>query len=146
MQVGSTAHAEDSGELREAIEAGRKTITTTVQKFPYILADTGTDHRDHNFAIVIDEVGSIDWTAQDRVQRPITEEIPQKVANDEAYRNAKGNNDPVDARVEHDRALGRVMMAVLVDDTELFKQFSDNGSFRRWQSDAVFRARSDESA
>jgi len=31
-----------------------------------------------------------------------------------------------------------VMTAVLKDDTELFKQFSDNESFRRWLTDTVF--------
>jgi type I restriction enzyme R subunit len=30
------------------------------------------------------------------------------------------------------------MTAVLKDDTELFKQFSDNDGFRRWLTDAVF--------
>ena len=43
MQVGSTVvHAERSGDLRKAIEAGRKIIITTVQKFPYILDDIGS--------------------------------------------------------------------------------------------------------
>jgi type I restriction enzyme, R subunit len=32
----------------------------------------------------------------------------------------------------------RVMAAVLKDDTELFKQFADNESFRRWMTDTVF--------
>ena len=32
----------------------------------------------------------------------------------------------------------RVMTALLKDDTELFKQFSDNESFRRWLTDTVF--------
>jgi type I restriction enzyme R subunit len=35
-------------------------------------------------------------------------------------------------------AMARVMTAVLNDDTELFKQFSDNASFRRWLTDTVF--------
>ena len=87
-----------------------------------------------------DLFGNIPWTDADRVQRLITEDIPLKVAEDEAYKNARKNNDPANARVEHDRALGRVMMAVLKDDTELFKQFSDNESFRRWLSDTDFRA------
>ncbi|MEO8605175.1 MAG: hypothetical protein ABI629_21585 [bacterium] len=30
------------------------------------------------------------------------------------------------------------MTAVLADDTELFKLFSDNESFRRWLTDTVF--------
>ena len=34
--------------------------------------------------------------------------------------------------------MARVMTAVLKDDTELFKQFMDNASFRRWMTDTVF--------
>jgi len=30
------------------------------------------------------------------------------------------------------------MTAVLRDDTELFRQFMDNESFRRWMTDTVF--------
>jgi type I restriction enzyme R subunit len=30
------------------------------------------------------------------------------------------------------------MTAVLKDDTELFKQFTDNEGFRRWLTDTVF--------
>jgi type I restriction enzyme R subunit len=85
-----------------------------------------------------DQFGNIPWTDSDRVQRLITEDIPEKVAADRAYQNAKKNNDKQNARIEHDKALGRVMNAVLKDDTELFKQFSDNEGFRRWLSDTVF--------
>ena len=60
------------------------------------------------------------------------------MAADKAYQNAKRNSDKHNARVEHDKALGRVMTAVLKDDTELFKQFMDNESFRRWMTDTVF--------
>ena len=68
----------------------------------------------------------------------ITEDIPQQVAADKAYQNAKKNSDKQNARIEHDKALARVMTAVLKDDTELFKQFMDNESFRRWMTDTVF--------
>jgi len=60
---------------------------------------------------------------------------PQK---ESIQQNAKQNSDRQNARIEHDKALSRVMMAVLKDDTELFKQFSDNESFRRWLTDTVF--------
>jgi type I restriction enzyme R subunit len=85
-----------------------------------------------------DQFGNIPWTDTDRVHRLITEDIPARVAADTAYQNAKQNSDPQNARIEHDKALGRVMTAVLKDDTELFKQFSDNESFRRWLADTVF--------
>jgi type I restriction enzyme R subunit len=61
------------------------------------------------------------------------------VAADTAYQNAKQNSDKQNARIEHDKALARVMTAVLKDDTELFKQFMDNDSFKRWLTDTVFR-------
>jgi type I restriction enzyme R subunit len=87
-----------------------------------------------------DQFGNIQWTDADRVHRLITEDIPRAVAADEAYQNAQKNNDPVNARVEHDRALARAMLALVADDTELFKQFSDNEGFKRWLSDAVFQS------
>ena len=66
------------------------------------------------------------------------EEHPAKVAADKAYQNAIKNSDKQNARIEHDKALARVMTAVLKDDTELFKQFMDNESFKRWLTDTVF--------
>jgi type I restriction enzyme, R subunit len=85
-----------------------------------------------------DQFGNVSWTDKDRVRRLITEEIPAKVAADTAYKNATKHSDKQNARIEHDKALARVMTAVLNDDTELFKQFSDNESFRRWLTDTVF--------
>ncbi len=60
------------------------------------------------------------------------------MAADAAYQNARKYSDRQNARIEHDKALLRVMTALLQDDTELFKQFSDNDSFRRWLTDMVF--------
>ena len=85
-----------------------------------------------------DQFGNIRWTDADRVRKLITEEIPARVAADAAYQNARKFSDKQNARIEHDKALGRVMTALLQDDTELFKQFSDNESFRRWLTDTVF--------
>ena len=85
-----------------------------------------------------DMFGNIDWKDTDRIRQMITKEIPEKVAADPAYRNAIKNSDEQNARIEHDRALERAVLELLVDDTELFKQFSDNESFRKWLADTVF--------
>ncbi|HOW15193.1 type I restriction endonuclease subunit R [Methanosarcina sp.] len=85
-----------------------------------------------------DQFGNIRWTDGDRVHRLITEEIPARVAADVAYQNAKKNSDRQNARIEHDKALARVMIALMKDDTQLFKLFSDNESFRRTLTDAIF--------
>jgi type I restriction enzyme, R subunit len=93
-----------------------------------------------------DQFGNIDWSDADRVRRLITEDIPNRVAADTAYQNAKKHSDKQNARIEHDKALARVMTAVLKDDTELFKQFMDNESFRRWMTDTVFGLTYDSAA
>lgn len=85
-----------------------------------------------------EQFGNIPWTDMDRVNRLITEDIPRRVAADEAFQNAKKSGDQQNARIEHEKALVRVMNGVLTDDTELFKQFSDNPGFKRWLSDMVF--------
>jgi len=58
-QVGATVgHAERSGDLRKFIAEGKKIIISTVQKFPFILDEVGSEHRGRRFAIVIDEAHS----------------------------------------------------------------------------------------
>ncbi len=42
------------------------------------------------------------------------------------------------ARIELDQALARVMTSILQDDTQLFKEFQDDDSFRKWLSEKVF--------
>ena len=87
-----------------------------------------------------DHFGKIEGKDADKIQKVITEEIPAKVAADKAYQNAKKNPDKQNARIEHDKALQRVMIDLLSDHTELFKQFSDNPNFKRWLTDMVFDA------
>jgi type I restriction enzyme R subunit len=86
-----------------------------------------------------DQFGNIDWKDRDKIHQVISEEIPAKVAADKAYQNAIKNSDKQNARIEHDNALMRVMMELLADHTELFKQFSDNPSFKKWLSDTIFQ-------
>ena len=84
-----------------------------------------------------DQFGNIAWEDADRVRHLITETIPARVA-DTAFRNAQQDSDKQNARIEHDKALVRVMTSLMKDDTQLFKQFMDNESFKRWLSDASF--------
>lgn len=77
------------------------------------------------------------FTDADRVAKRINEDIAPKVAADLAYRNAK-ENTPSTAKIEHDKALERAIVALLKDDTELFKQFFQNESFRRFVTDTVY--------
>ena len=85
-----------------------------------------------------DRFGDIAWEDRDRVRQLITETIPSRVAADAAFTNARRNSDDENARIEHGKALRRVVTNVMKDDTQLFKQFMDNEGFQRWMTDAVF--------
>ena len=60
----------------------------------------------------------IEWSDEDRIRKLITEDIPE--------------------RVSADKALRRVIINLMKDDTELFKQFSDNQDFSRWLKETIF--------
>ena len=77
------------------------------------------------------------FTDTDRVAKRIREDIAPKVAADAAYRNAK-QNTPHTARLAHDQALAKVMQHLLTDDTQVYKQFVENESFKRFVGDMVY--------
>jgi type I restriction enzyme R subunit len=85
-----------------------------------------------------EQFGNIDWKDEDKIRKVITEEIPAKVAADRAYQNAIKNSDVQNARIEHDVALQRVILELLTDHTELYKQFTENPAFKKWLSDSNF--------
>lgn len=84
-----------------------------------------------------DMFGNIEWKEPDNVRRQIVA-IPEMVAKDEKYQNAMKNSDKQNARIESERALQQVIFSVMADNMELFKQFQDNPSFKKWLSDMVF--------
>lgn len=85
-----------------------------------------------------DLFGNIEWNDKDKINDFITVELPKKVSEDQAYKNAMNQGDKQNARIEHDRALERIIINMLHDDTQLFKQFMDNPGFRKWLADTIF--------
>ena len=84
-----------------------------------------------------DMFGNIKWNDEDNVQRQILE-IPAMVSKDKKYQNAMKNSDEQEARTESERALQTVILSIMADNMELFKQYQDNPSFRKWLSNLVF--------
>jgi type I restriction enzyme, R subunit len=79
----------------------------------------------------------------DRIVGRIHDDIAPKVARDGPYRNAK-KNTPGTARIELDAALKRVMQPMLRDDTEFYRQFMQNESFRGLVTETVLRLTGEE--
>jgi type I restriction enzyme, R subunit len=82
-----------------------------------------------------DQFGTL-FKDSDRIVRRITDDIAPKVAADQPYLNAR-KNTPNAARIELDAALMRVVGPLLNDDTEFYKQFVQNESFKRFVTDMV---------
>lgn len=84
--------------------------------------------------------GNIDWKDEDKIRNILTVEIPDKLRQNQAYQNAIKNSDKQNARIEHDIALQNILVALLTDHTELFKQYSNNASFKKWLQETMFGA------
>jgi type I restriction enzyme R subunit len=79
------------------------------------------------------------FTDPDRVVDMINS-MPDQVATDTAYQNAKRNSDAQNARIEHDAALMRLVTAMLRCNTELYRQYTENPEFKAWLSSKIFEA------
>jgi type I restriction enzyme, R subunit len=105
-------------------------------------AEPELDHLSNILKSFNEHFGTL-FTDSDRVVRRIREDIAPKVAADATYKNAKANT-PHTARMAHDQALNNVMQLLLKDDTDVYKQFVENESFKRFVSDLVYRQTSTE--
>jgi len=90
--------------------------------------------------------GNISWSDEERIRQRVTEEVPAKVAEDPIYKTAMANNDKANAKVAMVDALAKVMLSLVKDETQLFREYSDNEDFKRWFEDAVFRSTYQRSA
>lgn len=84
--------------------------------------------------------GNIDWQDAERIRQRVTEEVPAKVAADQNYKIAMANNDKANAKIAMVDALSKVMLGLIQDETQLFREYSDNVDFKKRFEDAVFRA------
>lgn len=81
--------------------------------------------------------GNTEWRDEDQVMKTIAS-IPEQVAKDINYQNAMKNSDKQNAKIESEKALNRTIINIMSDNMELFKQYTDNVSFKKWLSDMVF--------
>ena len=78
-----------------------------------------------------------DFTDADKVAELIRT-LPEQVVADTAYRNARRNSDPQNARIEHDAALRRLITSMVRTNTELFRAYTENPDFRARLNDQMF--------
>lgn len=81
--------------------------------------------------------GDVKWSDSDKVKKQIAE-LPSEVAKSEAYQNAMKNSDKATAKIESDAALMKAILQSMTSGVELFKQFQDNPSFKKWLQELIF--------
>jgi type I restriction enzyme, R subunit len=81
--------------------------------------------------------GDVKWSDTDKVKSQIAS-LPDEVAQSEAYQNAMKNSDKATAKIESDAALTKAILKSMTSGVELFKQFQDNPSFKKWLQEFVF--------
>ena len=69
----------------------------------------------------------------------IVKDMPDRVNEDEAYQNAKMNSDRQNARIEHDAALKRQITAMLRDNTELYRKYTEDQAFQDDLNGMIFK-------
>ena len=85
-----------------------------------------------------DLFGDTVWEDADRIRKQVFETIPARVAEDIAFKNARQHSDKQNARIEHDKALSRVITSMMKDEMQLYKLYANNPDFSRWIKDTVF--------
>lgn len=80
----------------------------------------------------------VTWARDAKLAKIILEDLPGLVGGDQPFQNAKQHSDRQNARIEHDKAVQRSVIKFVSIDTDFFKLYSDNESFRRMVNDQVF--------
>lgn len=84
-----------------------------------------------------DIFGNIDWQDKDNVARQI-KELPDMVMKNEKFKNALKNSDIENIKREYHSALKEVFRIIMVDNMELFGQWTNNSNFSKWLNDTIF--------
>ena len=69
----------------------------------------------------------------------IIKDMPDRVNEDAAYQNAKMNSDRQNARIEHDAAMKRQITAMLRDNTELYRKYTEDQAFQDDLNGMIFK-------
>ncbi|HFG2301626.1 type I restriction endonuclease subunit R [Clostridioides difficile] len=83
-----------------------------------------------------DIFGNIEWQDKDNVARQIRE-LPDMVMKNEKFENALKNSDIENIKREYHSALKEIFRVIMLDNMELFGQWTNNSNFSKWLNDTI---------
>ena len=92
-------------------------------------------------SLILDEFNKV-WGNSFNNPDHITEiikDMPDRVNADEAYQNAKMHSDRQNAKIEHDAAMKRQITAMLRDNTELYRKYTEDQAFQDDLNGMIFK-------
>lgn len=100
-------------------------------------AEVQIDSLENIVADFNDIFGNINWQDKDNVARQI-KELPDMLMKNEKFRNALNNSDIENIKREYHSALREVFKIIMLDNMELFGQWTNNSNFSKWLNDTIF--------
>ena len=79
------------------------------------------------------------WTDSDKVMRFLFEDLPDEVAKDQEYQNAKRHSDMQNAKITYEKKVVDKFQEIIFDQTEAYRKFTDDPDFKKWLCDTLFR-------
>lgn len=95
------------------------------------------DSLENIIATFNDVFGNIEWKDKDNIARQI-KELPNMVMKNEKFRNALKNSDLENIKREYKTALSDVFRIIMLDNMELFGQWTNDSDFSEWLSGMIF--------
>ena len=90
-------------------------------------------------SIIISEFNSVWGTLDDTISENLIRALPEQVMADEKYQNARNNSDRQNARIEHDAALLRAIVATINCSNDLYKLYTEDRAFKSWLTESIFK-------
>ena len=79
----------------------------------------------------LEKLTNFHWKDAAAIEAAIVQKIPNLLASDQAYQNARKYSDPENIRIEGELAVQRAISSILSDYIELFQQFTQNPEFKK---------------
>lgn len=101
-------------------------------------ADPELDTLENILGVFNKRFGDIDWTNKDKVNKILTQDIPEAMRGSKDLMDTIEHSDQQNAKIASEAKLNEIMQQFLFSQTEIFKKFTQDPDFKRRYSEFIF--------